>query len=1357
MSAGKQLWRHLSLGSLSAAVALGAVVAPLVVAPGPAQAQDAWSARNDPARRAEVVQRYKQLLESSPSEGFVFKQLLKEVGYGQQLEKLITEYQGKAEASPQALNFQLILGHLLKAARRYPEAAVAYQRATELDGDSADAWLGYGLSLQLAQRPAEALPALEKALSLVSNKDRKQDILRDLADLAFARNDFESADRYYQQLIALSPGDEFLRREYAQALKSNRRYEDALKQYEKLRDQAGRNIKERATAMKEIGEVYALMERHDDAIKIWRQTMNLVSGENYLKQELEQLIIGVYRDRNDLASLLSYYEERWRNPSYEQAMVIANLHDELGHEKEALAAFQKALKSNRKSVDARLKIIRLLERRGETAAVTKAYEELIKVEPKLPAYQFALAEIYWREGDQRKAQKVADGLSSKFSNDPDVQSNLADLYFRWGLNDKVQAQYQKLVRLAPADPSSLIGLGEFHWQDGKREKALETWQRLLKTVPDKAEAYSVLGQVYADHNLLTEAVQAYQEAIKLAPEDARHLRSLAQVYERARDMNKAIAVWQQVLDKSKVQHLRNEARGRIIQILYRQNLLRTRLAAFQRDFSKTPPDAEAGYFLGEAYLVLKDVRSAEQVFRKLLEIDAQDQEALLALHKVYNETAEHQKNIEILRQLAELSPLRARDYYHQIAELSLKLYKDEQAVEFASLAVDLNPTDASAHARLGKIYAQMQDMDRAIAEYRTALDLDPQSYQEYFELSELYLARDQVREADQLYRQLMKQAREEALVQRAGRKSIDINDALGELDQLEGVLLPQIAAQPTKKVYSSLLIEVYDRMTRSLIAQADFGDAQQRREASSQLAEISRRALGPLLAALNEEDLSIRTTAIRILGDLRNGNAALPLARLMEGSDPNVRVQAALASGKLGDERIVKPMLRALNSGDKTLREIAVWALGRSGAREAGAPLKKLMQDSPDWRLRALAALGLGRLGDKGALDALGKRLATSADTRGEVRVAAAWALGALADPAAQRYLEQALRQDGDPQVRRMAVWALSNLGGADALNSLVEAYWTGSPEVREVAGKALLRLGRGDDGGAGAPYVIWEENLGFFDQGKQSVDVSFLLNILLSEDLLARGQDGSTAIIQGREALERQLSTQLAGTDPEALASVMHELDQRPEGLSLGALTWALPQDKARRQEVEAALERLGTKLAPALRALLRHEDASVRAQAAGLLGKVGDKGAQEPLRAALGDEEEEVRRRAAEALGLLGDSGARDALVKLLGDSSWLVRSHAAQALGRLGDKGAVSPLVKLLQDSYPWVQASAAQSLGRLGDAGAVSPMVKHLGQAAPPVKIEILRALAQIGGSEAQEALRPYREDPDPAIRGAAGQP
>jgi len=1318
--------------------------------PSVAHAQD-----NDASRRAEIISRYKGMLESNPKEGFVFKQLLKEVGFGQQLERLIEEYQGKAAKQPQSLALQLILGHLLKSARRFPEALDAYDKAVAIDARSPDAWLGRGLTLQEARRNAEAQEAFEKALALEKDAALKQEILRKLADIAFARRDWDAADRYYTELIRLDPGNEYLRVEYAEVLTRYKRYEQALTQYEEMKRLAGRNVKQRLEAMKYIGDVYVLMGKSKEAVDIWRQAMIQVTSDSYVQRELEQRIIDVYRDSDDLTSLIAYYVGRWKSPDHDQVLLLAGLYDEVGKEKEAMEYYRLALKKNGRSVDARLRIIRLLERRGETKEVIKEYQALIKADASQTSYGFELAELYWREGDKRNAMSTLAGLERKGGSNAETLTNIAELYLQWGAREQALKLYQTLVRIAPGDPTHLISLGEFHWVDGQRDKAVEMWKRIPSVMPIKAEGYAELGQVYADHSLVDEAVVEFEKAIKLDPDNDKYYRQLAQVYERSRRTSKAIDTWQVVLAKATQDHHRREARSRIIQILSRQGTLRARLGEYKQGFEKQPPDLEAGYFLGESYIVLKDFGRAEAVFAKLMELTEGGSQALISLNKIYTETNEHKKNIEILRQLAKSDPLRAKEYYHMMAELSLKLYEDDQALELAKVPVDLNPNDANAHARLGRIYRQMQDLPRAAAEYRTAIDLDNLAFQHYFELAEIYQAMDQVREADALYRTLIRKSRDETDIQRAARKSVDINDSLGTLEELEKLFVPLLAAQPPKKIYPRMLIELYDRMTRSLIAELAVGAESSESEAAKALREIARRALGPLLVSLNDDDAALRQMTIRILGDLGNGNAALPLAKLVEDADPAVRVQAALAVGKLADPKALAPMIRAVNDEDRTIRQIAVWALGRMGDKGAVATLEKLLTE-PDWSLRALAAIALGRLGGVGSVKKLGPLLASPAarDARSEVRVAAAWSLGAMGSPEAHKFLVDAVNGDPDANVQRMAAWGLGNVSGDEALASLVRAYWGGDAPVRIVAGRALLRLGA-DARGRRAPYAMWEDNLGFFDHRTNTVDVGFLIDVLLSDELLAQPSDGHDAIVRGEKTMSALLVEQLGRAEGNALVRMLGDLDMSSDHLSLGELTAVMPEETARRTAVQAALTRIGEALAPKLVPLLKSKDPLVRAHAAGVLGKAGDRAAVGPLIDALGDEDKDVRRRAALALGMLGEGKAVDPLVKLLQDDYWATRANAARALGMLGEKRAKAALVSALDDRFQWVQEGAAEGLGQLGDAGAVQPLVAHLDKAAPSVKVEILRALSRLGGAEARKALEKYRDDPDPQLRDAAG--
>ena len=257
-----------------------------------------------------------------------------------------------------------------------------------------------------------------------------------------------------------------------------------------------------------------------------------------------------------------------------------------------------------------------------------------------------------------------------------------------------------------------------------------------------------------------------------------------------------------------------------------------------------------------------------------------------------------------------------------------------------------------------------------------------------------------------------------------------------------------------------------------------------------------------------------------------------------------------------------------------------------------------------------------------------------------------------------------------------------------------------------------------------------------------------------MSPELLAQGGQGYNAIVDGEKIITELLKKKIERADVSQLTEVLSDLDQSQDHMSLGALTWSLPADETRRLKVLATLSRVGVGLAQTLRGLLDSKAPLVRAHAAGILGKVGDKAAVEKLIDRLGDEHQDVRRKVAMALGRLGDARAVAPLIEILSeDKAFGARSKAALALGLIGDEKAIAPLVAALADEFAFVQADAAHGLGTMKARGAVGPLLSALESAAPVVRLEILRALTRIGGPKALEAIAPYKDDPDPDIRKA----
>jgi HEAT repeat protein len=191
----------------------------------------------------------------------------------------------------------------------------------------------------------------------------------------------------------------------------------------------------------------------------------------------------------------------------------------------------------------------------------------------------------------------------------------------------------------------------------------------------------------------------------------------------------------------------------------------------------------------------------------------------------------------------------------------------------------------------------------------------------------------------------------------------------------------------------------------------------------------------------------------------------------------------------------------------------------------------------------------------------------------------------------------------------------------------------------------------------------------------------------------------------------------------------------------SPGRFRWAF----RRRNDTPRATpaDRVGL-AADALRRVLGDPVAAVRVAAAEAAGLIGPPAAPitPALIALLKDADETVRCRAAEALGRIGDAAAVPALVAELADPGPAVREAAARALGAYGGaaRAAVPSLVPLLQDPEESVRQAAGDAVGRVGllPGEATAALVEGLASPDTLVRAQTAEALGAIGESAVDAA-------------------
>lgn len=283
---------------------------------------------------------------------------------------------------------------------------------------------------------------------------------------------------------------------------------------------------------------------------------------------------------------------------------------------------------------------------------------------------------------------------------------------------KDEEEFQQMVEkdLDSANPKLLLRRAEHYRNNREFDKALDDLNKAISLKPRYHEALFARGQFYLDvKKEVDTAILEFSKAIEIQPKNPKYIQERAKANEIKGDYGAA--------------------------------------AVDYGNYIKLYPDVATGYLnRGRAYESVKKYDAAINDFTKAMKLETDSPVPKEALSRVLYDQAQAfkskgdtKKAIDNLHRCLALNPghsdaqIEVAGLYFKNAQRLLKQHKKGEAIYALDEAIKAKPDFAKAYPIRGKLYEGMGEKDKAIADYRKALELGNKDEEIAKALQKLYV------------------------------------------------------------------------------------------------------------------------------------------------------------------------------------------------------------------------------------------------------------------------------------------------------------------------------------------------------------------------------------------------------------------------------------------------------------------------------------------------------------------------------------------------------------------------------------------------------------------------------------------
>ncbi len=320
-------------------------------------------------------------------------------------------------------------------------------------------------------------------------------------------------------------------------------------------------------------------------------------------------------------------------------------------------------------------------------------------------------------------------LLDKTEDFPDINNSTNILLLRGkaqlalGMYEEAKELFEQILRQEPDSPEALIGLARYSLTKRDLDSTMRFAEQAVKKNATNANAWLFLGNLLRAQNKTDQALSAFEQVIKFDPKNAEAHISRATIKITTKEFEEA---------KLSLESAKAISPNSLL-VVYTQALLEFNqgnhseaLASIQEILNVAPEHMPSVLLAGAIQHALGSLTQSEQYLEKYIKVDPNNLYArkLLAMVLLKNQQAHRafdviEPALGVIDQDPQLFALAGETY--------IKMGDFDKANEYFGKASMLAPDNAALHTSLAISKLAQGDNEHAIAELKSAIDLDGDS------------------------------------------------------------------------------------------------------------------------------------------------------------------------------------------------------------------------------------------------------------------------------------------------------------------------------------------------------------------------------------------------------------------------------------------------------------------------------------------------------------------------------------------------------------------------------------------------------------------------------------------------------